>query len=201
METVGRVESVKVDRAAENLYRLEPENCALMVVDTQERMMRVIDGKDEVTRNTVLLMKTANALNIPIVATTQYVEKIGELLPEIKAELGGVVPIDKMEFGCFGSEAAAAAVKALGQEINTLIVCGVETHICIYQTVIGGLMAGYRVWVPADAVSSRAPKNYETGLARIREIGGVVANTEMIIYELLKKAGTPVFRELLPFLK
>lgn len=183
------------------LYRLEPEKCGLLVVDIQDRMMRVIPAKDEVVRNSVLLMKAANALKMPIMATTQYVARIGELLPEIQAELGGVVPMDKLEFGCFGNGAVAEAVKKLPQEINTLIVCGVETHICIYQTVVGGLMKGYRMWVPADAVSSRAPKNYETGLARMREIGGVVANTEMIIYELLQKAGTPVFKELLPFLK
>ncbi len=195
------MESIGAHTASDKLYRLEPQNCALLVVDIQERMMRVIDGKEEVTRNTVLMMKTANALSIPIVATTQYVEKIGELLPEIKAELGGVTPMDKMEFDCFGNETAAKAIKSLGNNINTLIVCGVETHICIYQTVIGGLMAGFRMWVPADAVSSRTQKNYRTGLSRIREIGGVVANTEMIIYELLRKAGTPVFRELLPFLK
>jgi len=195
------VESTGAGVASDKLYRLKAEKCALLVVDIQERMMRVIDGKEEVTRNSVLLIKTAKALNIPIVATTQYVEKIGELLPEIKAELGDIAPTDKMEFGCFGNDRATAAVKGLGKEINTLIVCGVETHICIYQTVLGGLMAGFRMWVPADAVSSRAPKNYRTGLSRIRDIGGVVANTEMIIYELLQRAGTPVFRELLPFLK
>ena len=189
------------DRAAENLYRLEPDKCALLVIDIQDRMMRVIHSKDEVERNTVLLIKAAKALNIPVLATTQYVEKIGDILPAVKAELGDVATLDKMEFNCFGNETAVAAIKALGKEINTLIVCGVETHICIYQSVLGGLMQGFRMWVPADAVSSRAPKNYETGLARIREIGGVVANTEMIIYEWLQKAGTPVFRELLPFLK
>lgn len=185
----------------DSLYRLEPAKCGLLVVDVQDRMMRVINDRDEVTRNCVLLMKAVNALNIPMVATTQYVARIGELLPEIRAELGNVVPMDKLEFGCFGNGAVTEAVKKLPQEVNTLIVCGVETHICIYQTVIGGLMKGYRMWVPADAVSSRSLKNYETGLARIRDIGGVVANTEMIIYEWLGKAGTQVFKELLPFLR
>jgi nicotinamidase-related amidase len=185
----------------EILYRLAPEKTALLVVDIQNRLMPVIHGREEVERNSVLLIKAANALNIPVIATTQYSARIGELLPEISAELGNVKPVDKMEFDCFRNEMAAEAVRVLGRDYDTLIVCGVETHICIYQTVIGALMSGYRVWVPADAVSSRSPKNYESGLSRIRDIGAVVANTEMIIYELLQRAGTAVFKELLPFLK
>lgn len=171
-----------------------------MVVDIQDKLMRVIHGNEEVTKNTALMMKAANAMGIPIVATTQYVARIGELLPALQDELHGIVPLDKIEFSCFGNQAICTTVKALAG-VDTLIVCGVETHICVYQTVLGGLMAGYRMWVPADAVSSRTQKNYETGLARIRDIGGVVANTELIIYELLGQAGTPVFKALLPFLK
>lgn len=186
----------------ENLYRLHVEQTALLVVDIQERMMRVIDDRERVIRNSVLLIKTAQVLKIPIIPTTQYVEKIGNLLPEITAELKGTpTPLDKFEFGCFGNEVINKTIKSLPQPINSLIVCGVETHICIYQTMLDGLMAGYHMWVPADAVSSRSPLNHTTGLERIRQIGGVVANTEMIIYELLQKAGTPEFRTLLPFLK
>lgn len=185
----------------EKLYHLEPRQCAVLLVDIQENMMKVISGRDEVVRNSVLLLKAARALAVPVVATTQYVARIGPLLPEITAELGGVEPLDKLEFGCFGNEAAKQKVLGLGRSINTLVVCGVETHICIYQTALGALLQGFRVWVPADAVSSRTVKNYETGLARLREIGAVVANTEMIIYDWLQRAGTPVFKELLPFLK
>jgi nicotinamidase-related amidase len=177
-----------------------PQKCALMVVDIQERLMPVIAEKEQVLKNSILLIKTARTLHIPVIATTQYVARIGELLPGITAELEET-PLDKMEFGCFANPNIRAAVKALPAEIDSLIVCGVETHICIYQTVLGGLMEGYKVWVPADAVSSRAPLNYHTGLERIKEIGGIVGNTELIIYELLGKAGTPEFKELLPYLK
>ena len=163
--------------------------------------MRVIDGAAEVTRNTVLLQKAARVLNIPQLPTTQYVARIGPLLPEVTAELGGVAPLDKLEFDCFGNPAIVEAVKGLPTAVNTLVVCGVETHICICQTVLGALMAGYRVWVAADAVSSRKPGNREIGLARIREMGAVVASAEMIIYEWLRKAGSPEFKALLPFLK
>lgn len=188
-------------RLMEELVHLRPEVCALLVVDIQTRLMPVITGREAVTRNSALLIKAAEVLKIPVIATTQYGEKIGELLPEVMAELGGVEPLDKMEFDCFANQAINEKVKALPRRINTLLICGVETHICIYQTVLGAIKEGYRVWVPADAVSSRAVLNYETGLARIKELGAIVTNTEMVIYELLHRAGTPEFKELLPYLK
>jgi nicotinamidase-related amidase len=180
---------------------LNPENCALMVVDIQERLMPVINGGEQVAKNSALLLKAAKVMNIPVVATTQYTARIGEMLPEIKAGLGGVVPFDKMQFDCFADQVLRDKIKELPRKINTLVICGVETHICIYQSVLGALREGYRVWVPADAVSSRSVQNHEIGLARIRELGGTVGSTEMIIYDLLHRAGTPEFKELLPFLK
>jgi len=184
-----------------HLKYLSPSHCALMVVDIQERLMPVIESRDQVVKNAVLLLKAAKAMKIPILATTQYVARIGDLLPEIMAELEGVSPIDKMEFGGFNNKAVKKAIGHLPKEIDTVILCGVETHICIYQTSLGAILEGYKVWVPADAVSSRVRHNHRTGISRIREIGGVVANTELVIYELLHKAGTQEFKELLPFLK
>ena len=180
--------------------RLDPARTGLLVVDIQERMMRVIPEKDEVVKNSVLLLKAANILKMPIVATTQYVARIGELLPEISVEMADVTPLDKLEFGCFDNEAALKEIQS-HTSVDTWIACGVETHICMYQTVLGGLREGYTMWIPADAVNSRTQKNYQTGLDRIRQIGGAVGNTEMIIYELLHKAGTPEFKAMLPFVK
>ena len=180
---------------------LAPERCALLVVDIQERLMPVISGRDQVVKNSVLLLKAAQTLKMEVVATSQYVARIGALLPEIQAELAGIEVLDKLHFSCFADAAISARIKALPPVINTLIVCGVETHICIYQTVAGALRDGYRVVVAADAVSSRTVKTPKLGLTRLRELGAVVAPTEMVIYELLGQAGTPEFKELLPFLK
>ena len=180
---------------------LGPSQCALLVVDPQERLMPVIEGHDRVIKNSVLLLKAARVMKMPVLATTQYAARIGELVPEIKAELGGITPIDKMEFGGFNNQAVRKVVGRLPSAIDTLIFCGVETHICIYQTVIGAITTGFSAWVAADAVSSRSRHNHRNGLSRIREIGGVVASTELIIYELLHKAGSQEFKELLPHLK
>lgn len=180
---------------------LQPRQCALLVVDIQQKLMPVINERERVVRNSVLLIKTARTLQMPILATTQYAERIGRLLPEISSELGAVEPLDKLEFDCFANCGILQSARTLPPEVKTLIVCGVESHICIYQTVVGGLAAGYAMWVAGDAVSSRIAANHEAGLQRMRELGAVVSTTEMVIYDLLHRAGTPEFKALLPFLK
>lgn len=183
------------------LFHLQPTQCVLLVVDIQQRLMPVINEAERVCRNSVLLIKAAKSLAIPILATTQYAARIGALLPEIESELGAVKPMDKLEFDCFANPDVFKAVRILPDSINTIIVCGVESHICIYQTVLGGLANGYRVWIAGDAVSSRQPFNHQVGLQRMREMGAMVGSAEMIVYDLLHQAGTPAFKELLPFLK
>lgn len=182
------------------LKRVTVERTGLLVVDIQDRLMRVIPACDEVVKNSVLLLKAASIMGLPIVATTQYAARIGALLPEITAEMAGLDPLDKLEFNCFANPRIREKIASYSA-IDTWIVCGAETHICIYQTVCGGIESGYTMWVPADAVGSRTEKNYQTALERIRQIGGEVGNSEMIVYELLARAGTPQFKEILPFIK
>jgi len=180
--------------------RLTAEGTGLLVVDVQERMMRVISGREDVERNCALLLRAASVLAVPILATTQNRERIGHTLPGIKELLCGAEEYDKMEFSCLANPAFREMLS--GREgLGNVVVCGVETHICIYQTVRDLLAAGYRVFVPADAVSSRRRSNHRIGITRMRELGAVVASTEMIIYELLERAGTDEFRALLPYLK
>ena len=186
--------------AQNDLTRLQADQCGLLVVDIQERMMPVITGREEVVKNSVLLLKTARQLALPVVVTGQNIARIGDCLPEIRQEIGDQPLLDKMEFDCFANEEISAVIKQFSQ-VRCWIVVGVETHICIYQTVMGGLRQGLKMYVPADAVSSRAEKNVQTGLARIAELGGTIVNTEMVIYELLERAGTDDFKALLPYVK
>ncbi len=184
-----------------SLSHLSPKQTALMVVDIQERLMPVIHNRQEVIDRSVLLIKAAQVLDMPIVATTQYVARIGPLVPEVAEALGQIEPVDKLEFDCFANPQVQEVFQNIPREVNTVIVCGVETHICIYQTMLGGLMKGYRMWVVADAVSSRLEENRHIGLQRIERIGGNVGSAEMVIYDLLGKAGTPKFKEMLPLVK
>jgi nicotinamidase-related amidase len=180
---------------------LEVDQCALLVVDIQQKLLPPIFNKEELVRNSQLLIRLARILSIPILLTTQYSKGLGAIVPEIASLLNGTPAIDKAEFGCFGSELFRGALKALPGNRNTVLLCGMETHICVMQTALGALNEGYLVHVASDAVGSRAEWNWKVGLGRMRDAGAVISSTEMIMYELLRCSGTPAFKELLPYLK
>lgn len=180
---------------------LNAKQCCLYVVDPQEKLMAHIHEADRVTRNIGLMVHLAKVMEIPILANTQYKKGIGPIVPELSELLEGVPCPDKVCFNGIADAEVKQELLKLPDTIDTLLICGVETHICIYQTVIGALQAGYNVWVVADAVSSRTQVNDRLGQERIRQIGAVLAPAEMIIYEFLQRAGTDKFKAMLPYLK
>jgi nicotinamidase-related amidase len=180
---------------------LEADQCALLVVDIQQKLLPPIFNKEELVRNSQLLVRLAKILSIPILMTTQYSKGLGATVPEVASLLNGTEAIDKLEFGCFGSELFRGALKALPGNRNTVLLCGMETHICVMQTALGALNEGYLVHVASDAVGSRAEWNWKIGLERMRDAGAVISSTEMMMYELLRCSGTAQFKELLPYLK
>jgi nicotinamidase-related amidase len=180
---------------------LEAEQCALIVVDIQQKLLSPIFNKEMLVRNSQLLVRLAKILSIPIMMTTQYSKGLGATVPEISSLLPDVTAIDKLEFGCFGSDVFRSGLKALPGSRNTLLLCGMETHICVMQTALGALNDGYLVHVASDAVSSRAEWNWRIGLDRMRSAGAVISSTEMMMYELLRCSGTAQFKEMLSHLK
>jgi nicotinamidase-related amidase len=179
---------------------LNSRQCALVVIDIQEKLLPPIYEKERMVRNSQLLIRLAKILSLPIMATTQYSKGLGPTVPEIASLLPEVTPMDKLEFGCFGNSGFCSSIAQLSKR-NTLLLCGMETHICVLQTALGALNQGYIVHVAADAVSSRAELNWKLGLQRMRDAGAVISSTEMMIYELLGKSGSPEFREMLKYLK
>jgi nicotinamidase-related amidase len=180
---------------------LSQEQCCLYVVDPQEKLMVRIHEADRVVRNTCLMIRLAQTLGMPILVNTQYKKGIGPLVPEIADLLAGLPCPDKMCFNGLADPGVQHEVQALPEAVDTLLLCGVETHICVYQTAVGALQTGFKVRVVADAVSSRSPVNDSLGQQRLRELGVVLAPAEMIIYELLQRAGTEAFKAMLPYLK
>lgn len=180
---------------------LRPSQCCLYVIDPQEKLMAHIHETDRVSRSIALMIHLARTLDFPVVANTQYKKGIGPIVPEVAELLEGVPCPDKLTFNGFGNGAVQQEMENLPKEVDTLLLCGVETHICVYQTAIGALQAGYSVWVVADGVSSRSPANDQLGQERLRELGAILAPAEMIVYELLQRAGTEHFKEMLPYLK
>jgi nicotinamidase-related amidase len=171
------------------------------VVDIQQKWLPPIFNKDELVKNSQLLIRAASILKLPVLVTTQYAEGLGPTVPEIAALLAGARPIDKLQFGCFGSNEFRSALKSLPGNRNTMLLCGMEAHICVMQTALGALNDGYLVHVATDAIGSRVRWNWDIGIDRMRAAGAVISTTEMMIYELLRCSGSAQFKQMLPFLK
>jgi nicotinamidase-related amidase len=180
---------------------LEPEQCALVVIDIQEKLLPPIFQKEQLLRNSQLLIRAAGILKIPALVSTQYAKGLGATVPEISSLLPGSDAIDKTLFSCFGSDVFCGVLKRLPGQRNTLLLCGMESHICVTQTALAALREGYLVHVASDAVSSRTEWNWKIGLDRMRAAGAIISSTEMIIYELMRSSSSAAFKELLPHLK
>jgi nicotinamidase-related amidase len=180
---------------------LEPEQCALVVIDIQERLLPPIFQKEDLLRNTQLLIRAAGILKIPTLVTTQYAKGLGKTVPEILSLLPEIEAIDKTPFSCFGSDAFCGVLKRQPGPRNTLLLCGMESHICVTQTALAALREGYLVHVASDAVSSRTEWNWKIGLDRMKAAGAIISSTEMMIYELMRSSSSAAFKELLPHLK
>ncbi len=180
---------------------LEAEQCALIVVDIQEKLLPPIWEKERFVRNAQLLIRLAGILKIPALVTVQYAKGLGNTVPEVASLLPDSTAIDKLTFSCFGSDVFCSLLKRLPGQRTTALLCGMESHICVMQTALGALREGYLVHVASDAVSSRTELNWRIGLDRMKAAGAILSSTEMIVYELLRASGTPAFKELLPYLK
>ena len=179
---------------------LHRDRAVLVVVDLQERLLPAIAGKERVLGAGLLLLRAARELELPVVLTTQYEKGLGPTVAEVLAEAPGVTPVDKIAFGCFGSEEFLARLAALPGR-DQLLVAGIESHICVAQTVLGALGEGYQVHVATDAVGSRTPDDRQVGLRRMERAGAVLSSTEMAVYELLARSDGAAFKRLLPYLK
>jgi nicotinamidase-related amidase len=180
---------------------LDVDRCALVVVDIQEKLLPPIFQKEQLIKNSQLLIRLAGILKLPALMTTQYAKGLGNTVPEIASLLPETQAIDKQMFSCFGSDTFCSLLKRLPGNRNTVLLCGMESHICVTQTALGALREGYIVHVASDAVSSRTEWNWKIGLERMRAAWAVISSTEMILYELLRSSGAPAFKELLPYLK
>jgi len=180
---------------------LEAERCALLVIDVQDKLLPPIFHKAQLLKNCQLLIRLAGILKLPALMTTQYSKGLGNTVPEIAALLPESQAIDKHMFSCFGSDEFCSVLKRMPGNRNTVLLCGMESHICVAQTALAALREGYIVHVASDAVSSRTEWNWKIGLERMRAAGAVISSTEMMIYELLRSSSAPAFKELLPHLK
>ena len=175
-------------------FILNREDAVLLIVDIQERLAVVMKEKDRVVRNCQHLIELAKMIGIPVVVTEQYPRGLGRTVPELQSVLPENKPVEKTSFDCCSQPAFMQELK--GHKRKTVIVTGMETHICVLQTTLGLLKAGVNVHVVEDAVCSRASENWRTGIEFMRDAGAVVTCTETALFQLLKVAGTEEFKKI-----
>lgn len=178
---------------------LRRDDCLLFLVDIQKVLLDLCVRKDEIVKNCGALIDICNTLNVPIIFTSHNAEKLGPFLPELTGKVTNPTIINKLEFSCFENEAIKNAVEQTGR--RTLLLAGMESHICIFHTGAHALRLGYRVDLATDVVTSRVEENRLVGIKRLEQAGAIISSTEMIIFELLNRAGTEEFRKALPIIK
>ncbi len=182
-------------------YAVERNNLVLVIIDIQGALVKAMesDVASRVVRNSQTLIAFAREMGIPILVTEQYSKGLGETIPEIKKDLEGIVPIEKMNFSCCQVENFGSRLRGSGRK--EVILCGIEAHVCVLQTAADLLGQGYGVHVVADAVCSRRKLDWETGLRWMEKKGAMISTTEIIAFQLLKEAGTNEFKRLSKLLK
>jgi len=176
---------------------MNQEDTALVVVDIQDKFLPVIKNIDNVIDNTIKLIKSFQIMNISIVVTEQYSKGLGKTVEKIRKELKVYNPIEKITFDCFGNK---EFVKSLEGKKN-LVICGIESHVCVTQTMVGALKKGFNVYLVKDAISSRKESDKRIAIERAKQEGAKIVSTEMVIFEMLKKAGTEEFKEVSKIIK
>ena len=182
------------------LEQLRKDECVLLCIDYQDRLLPKIHMADEITRNATIMIRAAQALKIPIIVTEQYPEGLGRTVQNLVETLGGEYrPIEKNSFDCFRS---STFVKKLGSaKAKSILTMGVEAHVCVCQTVLEALRRKHHVYFLEDATSSRSAENRKIAFDRMAREGAIPSSVEMAIYELLKVSGTPEFKEILEYVR
>lgn len=178
---------------------LDVQTSALVVVDIQGKLAELMHDKETLFKNAEILVRSAKILEIPILWCEQVPKALGPTIPQIADLLTDCEPIDKAEFSCCANENFKTKLAALNRK--QIILTGIETHVCIYQTAMDLLAEGYQVDIAADAVSSRTKANKKTALRRLAAEGANITSTEMALFELLRTAQHPNFRQIANLIK
>ena len=178
---------------------LKREQTALLIIDIQEKIFRVMLSPEFIVQNTIKLIEGFRILGSPIFVTEQYPKGLGETESRIKESLKGIVPIQKLSFSCSGAENLFEMLKY--KNIKQVAVAGIESHVCVQQTALDLLANGFQVSLAADACSSRKETDYNIALERMRSAGVIVTTTEAILFELMNACGTEEFKQISKIVK
>lgn len=178
---------------------LKSDQIALLIIDIQERILPVINNHEMVVANSLKLIRGFKVLNLPIYFTEQYPKGLGPTHKAIADELADIKSFNKMSFSCSGAGNLFDEFKK--KKLSQLVICGIEAHVCVQQTVLDLIENGIQVNLAADAVSSRKEIDYKTALDRMNNHGAEVTTSESILFELLNVCGTDQFRAISKIVK
>lgn len=178
---------------------LKSEDTALVVIDVQEGLLPVMHKQEKLITKLTQLIRGANELEIPVILTEQYPKGLGVTVPELREVLQGYSPIEKVAFSCCNVDPFMEAIGQTGRK--NILICGIEAHVCVYQTVMQFLESDYHIEVVADGISSREPQNKEIALNKMGDYGADVTSVEMVLFELLGKAGSERFKQISKIVK
>ena len=181
-----------------NKIILQKDKAVLLIIDVQERIYKVMQNYENLVNNIVKLTKGSNILGIPIFYTEQYPKGLGQTIDVIKKEINSEA-IQKDTFSSFGAPNLFDELKK--QKISQVIVCGIESHVCVQQTVLDLISNGFQVNIPVNAVSSRFKTDFEAAIDRMGKHGAEITTVESVLFELLEKSGTPTFKEISKLIK
>ncbi len=182
-------------------FFIRPENTIFVIIDIQEKLVNAMpeDVVEKVIYNNILLVELCKTYKIPVLLTEQYPKGLGKTIDRIKEILPEYNPIEKISFNACLEPLFLKALKALRK--TKIILTGIETHICVYQTALALLSKGYTIYVPKDAVCSRKKQNWKTGLDLMNSAGVIVTDTETLVFQILEKAGTQEFKKIVKYIK
>jgi len=181
-------------------FLLDRDEVVLCIVDIQEKLLAQMGEKESVIANAVLMASAAMRLEVPLILTEQYPRGLGPTVIELSTVLGEKYqPIEKMCFGCADEPAFMTTLKSLKRK--QVLLCGVEAHVCVLQTCMELIERKFQVQIIADAVCSRNPEHKQLALGQMRDSGAVITSAEAVIFQLLGRAGTPEFKDILNLIK
>ena len=175
------------------------DNALLLLVDVQGKLARLMHDAEDMIRQQQILIEACRILEIPVVWAEQLPDKLGATVPELADKLDGLQPAAKSSFGCLGDARLHDAIRASGRD--RVLLSGIETHVCVWQTAAALRREGYQVHLITDAVSSRSALNRDIGLQRMAAAGVHLSNVEMVLFELMVDATHPRFRDVTRLLK
>jgi nicotinamidase-related amidase len=200
MKKNKRSQSLRIT-PSNRIFSPQANQAALLVIDIQDKLIAAmpVDAAEAVLKNAAILIQGCQALNVPVMVTEQYPKGLGKTHMDLLSHLGNAPFYEKLSFSSYRHPQFRLELERL--HVQHVLLCGIETHVCVLQTALELLENGFQVFAAADTMCSRASFNHQNGLQLLRDAGAVVGSTETFLFQMLKEAGTEPFKRISKLVK